>query len=984
MVRGVQLGGLATWRCLEDMLTGSGSTLTLEDTRRAISLVHRLQRERGASAAFIASAEARISASKHLVPCSCGTASLVEDARRRTDRKATGTAAPEIMAKLQMLRDAASRASTTDVSASDRGRTCFQTISGYSALIVPLLAMSVPKANGLLLVAQLKELYAQQRGLIVGIGGLPASSMVALPPKAILFMLNVQVELLRARAALRDAAGSMEARWRARLEAVDDLTDERMREVGEWLASEDFDLASLGTRLDKGDPISLEDAWDVWTAQIDRLQALETDLLRHYYTTTVARGVRRAARVRTALSLLATVGVLAVGWRAVTWGARAVDGTAALAGDLARSARTSAIAGAAGAHGDVADAADWYVSVAATLGLFAVAAWVGEWAVLRRGIGGRRTQHQRAQGAPHGQAAVPFVVGSGERPSEAASSLSLGTSPSATSPLSATPAASPLDSFGVEDTAGGLMEVPGEGRAPLPPLQSRPPPAARAAPYTLGVCPKTPSGPSSDGSEIGSEMSSRRPRLAQDCTACGAAPQGHHASPVLGGARSRPLIATLRRRTSSQALGGSPEGGVVDATHVSDAALALPAPSSHGGLGGLGGLGRLGPQESSSVDSGTGGDGSRSSADSVEGDVFKLSRGQEQLPAPERTAHATDGPLGPSVPSPRPPLATHADAPPLRVPAAPIAIPPIAATNMEHSCADDRTGGRAPQRIGLVAHRPMSAVLARTEADALANVLDDAPASPCDGNATDTTAWHATPPRQCTDSPRHTPPSTPCHPTAGTTPLLPSRREPSFDQLSELTDLIDDEPQCLDSFEEVATLGQGSFGRAVLMRSPSGLTLVAKQLRLDAKADLVRLDTEVVVLAKLRHRHICQYVHTAVRGEVLNIYIEYAAGGTLSDRIDAAQRASTPFEADVATAWIVQISMAVAYMHSMRVLHRDLSARNIFLSSTRSAHATAHGAEHRHAPRTRPCTRFLTTCTARLGSYRRGQHQSGGLRSFKG
>lgn len=336
------------------------------------------------------------------------------------------------------------------------------------------------------------------------------------------------------------------------------------------------------------------------------------------------------------------------------------------------------------------------------------------------------------------------------------------------------------------------------------------------------------------------------------------------------------------------------------------------------------------------MDSGTGGDGSRSSADSVEGDVFKLSRGQEQLPAPERTAHATDGPLGPSVPSPRPPLATHADAPPLRVPAAPIAIPPIAATNMEHSCADDRTGGRAPQRIGLVAHRPMSAVLARTEADALANVLDDAPASPCDGNATDTTAWHATPPRQCTDSPRHTPPSTPCHPTAGTTPLLPSRREPSFDQLSELTDLIDDEPQCLDSFEEVATLGQGSFGRAVLMRSPSGLTLVAKQLRLDAKADLVRLDTEVVVLAKLRHRHICQYVHTAVRGEVLNIYIEYAAGGTLSDRIDAAQRASTPFEADVATAWIVQISMAVAYMHSMRVLHRDLSARNIFLSSADS------------------------------------------------
>ena len=65
---------------------------------------------------------------------------------------------------------------------------------------------------------------------------------------------------------------------------------------------------------------------------------------------------------------------------------------------------------------------------------------------------------------------------------------------------------------------------------------------------------------------------------------------------------------------------------------------------------------------------------------------------------------------------------------------------------------------------------------------------------------------------------------------------------------------------------------------------------------------------------------------------MLQICLEHAAGGTLSDRIDETAADGRRFACDVAASWIAQIASAVAYMHSSRVLHRDLSAKNVFLS----------------------------------------------------
>ena len=59
--------------------------------------------------------------------------------------------------------------------------------------------------------------------------------------------------------------------------------------------------------------------------------------------------------------------------------------------------------------------------------------------------------------------------------------------------------------------------------------------------------------------------------------------------------------------------------------------------------------------------------------------------------------------------------------------------------------------------------------------------------------------------------------------------------------------------------------------------------------------------------------------------------LEYCNGGTLQDRIqDCKQTASFIKEARIFE-WTAQIVSAVAYIHSRRILHRDLKSENIFL-----------------------------------------------------
>lgn len=91
------------------------------------------------------------------------------------------------------------------------------------------------------------------------------------------------------------------------------------------------------------------------------------------------------------------------------------------------------------------------------------------------------------------------------------------------------------------------------------------------------------------------------------------------------------------------------------------------------------------------------------------------------------------------------------------------------------------------------------------------------------------------------------------------------------------------------------------------------------------------------MLQALRHPYIIGYLTYFVVGTHLNIVLEYAAGGDLGQAIKVARDSSTPFPEDDILVWFAQIASALEFVHSKKVLHRDIKAQNIFLTKDRVA-----------------------------------------------
>ncbi|CAK8986502.1 unnamed protein product [Durusdinium trenchii] len=88
---------------------------------------------------------------------------------------------------------------------------------------------------------------------------------------------------------------------------------------------------------------------------------------------------------------------------------------------------------------------------------------------------------------------------------------------------------------------------------------------------------------------------------------------------------------------------------------------------------------------------------------------------------------------------------------------------------------------------------------------------------------------------------------------------------------------------------------------------------------------------EVGVLRQLTHRHIVAYFDTFVKSNSLYIVMEYADGGDLASLIKQHKDDETPFTEASAMTIFGQCLLALQYIHSKHILHRDIKSQNIFM-----------------------------------------------------
>eukprot|EP00041_Stephanoeca_diplocostata_P009551 m.148001 g.148001 ORF g.148001 m.148001 type:complete len:716 (-) comp17786_c0_seq49:242-2389(-) len=105
---------------------------------------------------------------------------------------------------------------------------------------------------------------------------------------------------------------------------------------------------------------------------------------------------------------------------------------------------------------------------------------------------------------------------------------------------------------------------------------------------------------------------------------------------------------------------------------------------------------------------------------------------------------------------------------------------------------------------------------------------------------------------------------------------------------------------------------------------------------LDSENTLCSAVKEANLLQQLNHANIISYLDSFIEeGQFVCIVTEYCDGGDLSQMIyrQTENSPQAPFEEDQILDWLVQLLLALSYLHDRRILHRDIKSKNIFLKN---------------------------------------------------
>ncbi|KAM3579407.1 mitogen-activated protein kinase kinase kinase [Umbelopsis sp. WA50703] len=137
-----------------------------------------------------------------------------------------------------------------------------------------------------------------------------------------------------------------------------------------------------------------------------------------------------------------------------------------------------------------------------------------------------------------------------------------------------------------------------------------------------------------------------------------------------------------------------------------------------------------------------------------------------------------------------------------------------------------------------------------------------------------------------------------------------------------------------------ALIGKGSFGRVYhAFNVAAGDFIAVKQvdipktssdlLSVQQKETVEALYQEITLLKDLDHEHVVEYLgydNDETEG-VINIFLEYVSGGSISSRL--ARHGA--FEEPVVRHFTRQILLGLEYLHDRKILHRDIKGANILV-----------------------------------------------------
>ncbi|XP_053505578.1 serine/threonine-protein kinase 10 [Ictalurus furcatus] len=131
-------------------------------------------------------------------------------------------------------------------------------------------------------------------------------------------------------------------------------------------------------------------------------------------------------------------------------------------------------------------------------------------------------------------------------------------------------------------------------------------------------------------------------------------------------------------------------------------------------------------------------------------------------------------------------------------------------------------------------------------------------------------------------------------------------------------------------WEIVGELGDGAFGKVYKARNKdTGVLAAAKVIETKSEEELEDYIVEIDILATCNHHYIVKLLDAFFYEQKLWIMIEFCPGGAVDATMLELDRGLTEKQIQVICKQMLE---ALVYLHSMKIIHRDLKAGNILLT----------------------------------------------------